>query len=68
MEASENTNGNSALEVEFKMFCEQVAEIHSMKEWERQTLMDQIESLHGQIERQSADNRQAVACADRSAA
>jgi len=35
--------------------------MRSMNERERQTLVDQIESLHGQIERQSADHRQTLA-------
>lgn len=61
LETPKNTNGNSALEVEVKMLREQMAEMRSMNERERQTLVDQIESLHGQIERQSADHRQALA-------
>jgi len=60
-ETPKNTNGNSGLEVEVKMLREQMAEMKSMNERERQTLIDQIESLHGQIERQSADHRQALA-------
>lgn len=61
LETPQNTNGNSGLEVEVKMLREQMAEIKSMNERERQTLVDQIESLHGQIERQSVDHRQALA-------
>ena len=60
-ETPENTNGNSALEVEVKMLREQMAEIKSMNERERQTLMDQIEDLKASAERQSADHRQALA-------
>ena len=52
---------NSALEVEVKMLREQMAEIRSMNERERQGLLDQIETLKEQAERQSADHRQALA-------
>lgn len=60
-EAQENPSGNSALEVEVKMLREQMAEIRSMNERERQVLVDQIEILKDQAERQSADHRQALA-------
>ena len=51
----------SALEVEVKMLREQMDEIRSMNERERQGLIDQIETLKEQAERQSADHRQALA-------
>jgi len=57
----QNQSKNSALEVEVKMLREQMAEIRSMNERERQGLIDQIETLKEQAERQSADHRQALA-------
>ena len=60
-ETKENPSGNSALEVEVKMLREQMAEIRSLNERERQGLLDQIEALREQAERQSADHRQALA-------
>lgn len=57
----QNPSGNSALEVEVKMLREQMAEIRSLNERERQGLLDQIEALREQAERQSADHRQALA-------
>ena len=56
-----NPMGNSALEVEVKMLREQMAEIRSLNERERQGLLDQIEALREHAERQSADHRQALA-------
>lgn len=57
----ENTNGNSALEVEVKMLREQMADIRSMNERERQTLVDQIEDLKTEAERRSREHMQALA-------
>ena len=56
-----NPSGNSALEVEVKMLREQMAETRSLNERERQVLLDQIEALREQADRQSADHRQALA-------
>lgn len=61
IDTPKNHSGNSALEVEVKMLREQMAEIRSLNERERQILIDQIEALREQAERQSADHRQALA-------
>lgn len=61
LETQENPSGNSALEVEVKMLREQITEMRSMNERKRQVLVDQIETLKDQAERQSADHRQALA-------
>ena len=53
--------GNNALDTEVKMLREQMDEIRSTGERERQVLIDQIETLKEQAERQSADHRQALA-------
>ena len=55
------TNQNSALEVEGKMLREQIERMDTDREREREQLADQIDTLRGQIERQSADHRQALA-------
>jgi len=56
-EPSKN-NQNSALEVEVKMLREKIEDANLEREREREQA---IESLRGQIERQSADHRQALA-------
>ena len=57
-EPSKNSQ-NSALEVEVKMLREKIEDANL--EREREQASEQIESLRGQIERQSADHRQALA-------
>ena len=59
-EPSKN-NQNSALEVEVKMLREKIEDANLEREREREQASEQIESLRGQIERQSADHRQALA-------
>ena len=59
-ELSKN-NQNSALEVEVKMLREKIEDANLEREREREQASEQIESLRGQIERQSADHRQALA-------
>ena len=54
-------NQNSALEVEVKMLREKIEDANLEREREREQASEQIESLRGQIERQSADHRQALA-------
>lgn len=60
-ETPKNTNGNSVLEVEVKMLREQMAEVRSLNDRERQVLVDQIEALKQQAERQSREHMQALA-------
>jgi hypothetical protein len=55
------TTHNSALEVEVKMLREKIADASLEREREREQAKEQIESLREQIERQSADHRQALA-------
>jgi hypothetical protein len=52
---------NSALEVEVKMLREKIEDASLEREREREQAKEQIESLREQIERQSADHRQALA-------
>jgi len=49
------------LEVEVKMLREKIEDANLEREREREQASEQIESLRGQIERQSADHRQALA-------
>ena len=51
----------SGLEIEVKMLREQIDRMDTEREREREQLVDQIESLRGQMERQSADHRAAIA-------
>lgn len=55
------TSQNSALEVEVKMLREKIEDASLEREREREQAREQIESLREQIERQSADHRQALA-------
>ena len=52
---------NSALEVEVKMLREKIEDAHVERDREREQAKEQIENLREQIERQSADHRQALA-------
>lgn len=52
---------NSALEVEVKMLREKIEDSSLEREREREQAREQIENLREQIERQSADHRQALA-------
>lgn len=52
---------NSALQVEVKMLREQIDRMDTERHREREQLADQIDNLRAQIERQSADHRQALA-------
>lgn len=52
---------NSALEVEVKMLREKIEDASLERERERKQASEQIEGLREQIERQSADYRQALA-------
>ena len=61
LENHQKTSQNSALEVEVKMLREQIERMDKDRERERDQMADQIETLRGQIERQSADHRQALA-------
>ena len=61
VENHQKTIPNSALEVEVKMLREQLEKSDLERERERDQMADQIENLRGQIERQSADHRQALA-------
>jgi len=56
-----NHNLTSALEVEVKMLREQINATDLERERERGQMSEQIEDLRGQLERQSADHRQALA-------
>lgn len=55
------TSQNGALEVEVKMLREQLALVATEREREREQLGEQIQTLRDQMERQSADHRQALA-------
>lgn len=52
---------DSALEIEVKMLREQISRMDAERNREREQLSSQIETMRGQIERQSADHRQALA-------
>ena len=49
------------MEVEVKMLREKIEDANLEREREREQASEQIESWRGQIERQSADHRQALA-------
>lgn len=51
----------SALEVEVKMLREQMDDVRSMNERERQTLVGQIDDLKAEAERRSREHMQALA-------
>ncbi len=55
------TTQNGALEVEVRMLREQLALVATEREREREQLGEQIQNLRDQVERQSADHRQALA-------
>lgn len=57
----ENHSETSALQVEVKMLREQIERIDDASTRERDQMADQIANLREQIERQSADHRQALA-------
>lgn len=57
----ENHSETSALQVEVKMLREQIERIDNASTRERDQMADQIANLRQQIERQSADHRQALA-------
>jgi chromatin segregation and condensation protein Rec8/ScpA/Scc1 (kleisin family) len=57
----ENHSETSALQVEVKMLREQIERIDNASTRERDQMADQIANLREQIERQSADHRQALA-------
>jgi len=57
----ENHSETSALQVEVKMLREQIERIDDASSRERDQMADQIANLREQIERQSADHRQALA-------
>lgn len=61
IERRENHNETSALQVEVKMLREQIERIDNASARERDQMADQIANLREQIERQSADHRQALA-------
>jgi hypothetical protein len=56
-----NHSETNALQVEVKMLREQIERIDSVSARERDQMTDQIANLRDQIERQSADHRQALA-------
>lgn len=56
-----NHSETSALQVEVKMLREQIERIDNASTRERDQMIDQITNLREQIERQSADHRQALA-------
>lgn len=60
-ENRENHSETSALQVEVKMLREQIERIDNASTRERDQMTDQIANLREQIERQSADHRQALA-------
>jgi len=60
-ESCEIHSKTSALQVEVKMLREQIERIDGATTRERDQMADQIASLREQIERQSADHRQALA-------
>ncbi len=55
------TTQNGALEVEVRMLREQLKLVATEREREREQLGEQIQNLRDQVERQSADHRQALA-------
>lgn len=57
----EKTTQNGVLEIEVKMLREQLAFVAAEREREREQMGEQIQNLRDQIERQSADHRQALA-------
>ncbi|MEO9826797.1 MAG: hypothetical protein ABJF50_20540 [Paracoccaceae bacterium] len=61
LENRENRCETSALQVEVKMLREQIERIDKGSTRERVQMNDQIANLREQIERQSADHRQALA-------
>ena len=61
LENRENHSETSALQVEVKMLREQIERIDDASTRERDQMADQIANLREQIERQSADHRQALA-------
>jgi len=61
IENRENHSETSALQVEVKMLREQIERIDDASTRERDQMADQIVNLREQIERQSADHRQALA-------
>ena len=61
LENRENHSETSALQVEVKMLREQIERIDDASSRERDQMADQIANLREQIERQSADHRQALA-------
>ena len=61
IENRESHNETSALQVEVKMLREQIERIDDASSRERDQMADQIANLREQIERQSADHRQALA-------
>ena len=61
IENHENHSETSALQVEVKMLREQIERIDDASTRERNQMADQIANLREQIERQSADHRQALA-------
>jgi hypothetical protein len=61
IENRENHSKASALQVEVKMLREQIERIDDASTRERGQMADQIANLREQIERQSADHRQALA-------
>lgn len=58
---SENRSETNSLQVEVKMLREQIERIDDASTRERDQMADQIANLREQIERQSADHRQALA-------
>jgi hypothetical protein len=60
-ENRENHSRANALQVEVKMLREQIERIDDASTRERDQMADQIANLREQIERQSADHRQALA-------
>jgi hypothetical protein len=54
-------SGTSGLEVEVKMLREQIDGTNLERERERELMSGQIDDLRAQLERQSADHRQALA-------
>lgn len=61
LENRETHSENSVLQVEVKMLREQIERIDNASTRERDQMTDQISNLRDQIERQSADHRQALA-------
>lgn len=57
----QNDNSTSALAVEVKMLREKIDDMKGERTRERENLAEQIQDLRDQLERQSADHRQALA-------